>query len=99
MLPTTASVIATLRPAKMFGSACGSFIMMDVFHAVAPVERASKSVSVGTERKPTTESIVIGKKQIRNVTTTFGKIPYPSHSTSRGAIATLGTVCDETRIG
>src|SRR5215470_5305326 len=97
--PITAKVMATLSPTKMWGIAVGNRILMNVCVVLAESERISSMSGGGTAERPLAVATMIGKKQTRKTTATFGNMPKPSHSKSRGAIATLGTDWKASRIG
>ena len=53
----------------------------------------------GIERSPIIVSTTMGKKQMRKVIRILGSWPKPNHTTSSGARATFGIVCDATSSG
>ena len=55
--------------------------------------------SGSTERRPSRVLTVIGKKQIRATTTSFGPIPKPNQTTRIGAMTMIGIVCEATSSG
>src|SRR5215467_12493514 len=97
--PITAKVMATLSPTKMWGIAVGNRILMNVCVVLADSERISSMSGAGTAERPLAVATMIGKKQTRNTTAIFGIMPNPIQSTSSGAIATLGTDWNISRIG
>ena len=63
------------------------------------MERARWSISGSTERRPATVSMMMGKNEIRNATSTLGRVPMPAQKIRSGAIATLGTDWEATSKG
>ena len=55
--------------------------------------------SAVVDAKPSSRATVIGKNVTRTMTRTFGSSPKPNHTTSSGAIATIGIVCEPTSSG
>ena len=55
--------------------------------------------SSGVEANPSSSATVIGKNVTSTTTRIFGSHPNPNHTTTSGAIATIGIVCDPTRSG
>jgi hypothetical protein len=99
MAPTTARQMAILNPANICGSAEGALTRSMIFVVSAPIERTRSTMSLSTLFKPTTVDTTMGKNEIKNTIAIFGRIPKPSQTTRIGAIATLGIVCDITRMG
>src|SRR5256886_12764875 len=97
--PTTASVTETLSPAKIDGSACGRLMRTNVASRDAFIERARSSMSGSTDLNPTTVDTTIGKKPSRNAEITLGMMPKPNQTTNNGAMATFGTLCENTSNG
>ena len=62
-------------PEKMYGSALGSWILVNVCQLEARSERMRSSSSGSTSRKPRTVVSRIGKKLIENAMIVFGTIP------------------------
>ena len=56
----------------MSGSACGSWILKNIFQALAPVVRAKSRISGSTDLKPATLETTIGKKQSRKTISSLG---------------------------
>src|SRR5882724_6174686 len=97
--PTTASVTDTLRPAKIDGNACGKLMRTNVASRDAFIDRARSSISGSTDLNPTTVETTIGKKPSMNAQITLGMMPKPNQTTNSGAIAILGTLCENTSSG
>src|SRR5882762_5622675 len=89
--PITDSLMATLAPAKKNGIAIGSRTFTNVLKALARYERLRSSSSGGVAASPVAVSTTTGKKATRNATNTLGISPWPSTSSSTGAIAIFGT--------
>ena len=66
---------------------------------VAPIERARSFISADIERRPTAASITIGKNEIRNATSTLGRVPTPNQTRKSGAIAIFGTTWKKSMVG
>ena len=62
------------------------------WNGVAPIVFISFSASLSADLNPSKSPIVIGKNEVKTISTILGKIPYPSQSTRSGAIATVGIV-------
>ena len=56
-------------------------------------------MSGSTDLKPMTVETTIGKKPSMNAAITFGMMPNPNQTTNSGAIAILGTLCENTSSG
>src|SRR6267142_1499667 len=97
--PTTASVTDTLRPAKIDGSACGRLMCRKVRSRDAFIDRARSSMSASTDLKPATVETTTGKKPSMNAQITLGMMPKPNQTTNNGAMAILGTLCENTSRG
>src|SRR5437764_15346707 len=97
--PTTASVTDTLSPAKIDGMALGRLICRNVCHRDAFIDRARSSMSGSTDLKPATVETTTGKKPSMNAAMTLGTMPKPNQTTNSGAIAILGTLCENTSSG
>src|SRR5437773_1633705 len=97
--PTTASVTDTLRPLKMEGRAVGRRNFRNTLKGLAPIDRARSITSPSTALKPCTVDTTTGKKPSRKAAITLGTMPKPNHTTNSGAIATLGTDCENTSSG
>src|SRR6266480_3687009 len=97
--PTTASVTETLSPAKIDGNACGRLMRMNVARRDAFIDRARSSISGSTDLKPTTVDTTIGKNPNMNAQMTLGMMPNPNQTTKSGAIAIVGTLCENTSNG
>src|SRR5436190_5995215 len=83
--------MATLAPAKKNGSAIGRRTFTNVLKALARYERLRSSSSGGVAARPVAVSTTTGKNATRNATITFGNSPWPTTSSSTGAMAILGT--------
>src|SRR6201995_3477925 len=97
--PTTASVTDTFRPEKIAGIACGRLTARNTFARLPCIARARSTMSGSTDLKPCTAETTTGKNPSRNAESTFGKMPKPNQTTKNGAIATLGTDCENTNSG
>src|SRR5215470_6074962 len=97
--PTTASVTETFSPLKIEGRAVGRRNLRNTLNGLAPMERARSITSDSTALKPCTVDTTTGKKPSRNAAITLGTMPKPNHTTKSGAIATLGTDCENTSSG
>src|SRR6266487_724453 len=97
--PTTAKVTDTLSPAKIDGSACGRLMRMKIWSFDAFMDRARSIMSRSTDLKPTTVETTTGKNPSRKAAITLGIIPKPNQTTNSGAIATFGTLWENTSSG
>src|SRR5262249_26815275 len=97
--PTTASVTETLSPLKIEGRAVGRRNFTNTLNGPAPIDRARTITSPSTDLKPCTVDTTTGKKPSRKAAMTLGTMPNPNHTTKSGAIATLGTDCENTSSG
>ena len=97
--PTTASVTETFSPLKIDGRAVGKRNFKNTFSGFAPIDRARSITSASTDLKPCTVATTTGKKPSRKAAITLGTMPKPNHTTNSGAIATLGTDCENTSSG
>ncbi len=91
--------MATLAPAKKNGIAIGSRTLRNVLNALARYERLRSSSSGGVAARPVAVSTTTGKKATRKATITLGISPWPSISSSTGAMAIFGTDCASTISG
>ena len=83
-------------PEKNCSAEEGSFTWRKICHLEAPMARIIWIKSGSAEANPLSRPMVMGKKQVMTMSTTLGRIPYPSHNTSSGAMATVGE--DQQRI-
>src|SRR3954471_14311654 len=97
--PTTARVTDTLRPEKIAGSACGRLTAQNTLKRLPFMARAKSTMSGSTDLKPWTADTTTGKKPSKNAEITFGMMPKPNHTTNSGAMAILGTDCENTSSG
>ena len=79
--------------------AAGSLIFRKAARGEAFMERARSRTSGSIDFNPMTVETTIGKKPSRKATMTLGSVPKPNQTTKSGATATLGTLCEKTRIG
>src|SRR5450755_3450233 len=97
--PTTASVTETFNPEEIAGIACGKLTAQNTWKRRPCIARARSTMSGSTELNPCTAETTTGKKPSRNAEITFGMMPNPNHTTNSGAIAILGTDCENTSSG
>src|ERR1700680_3346639 len=97
--PTTASVTETFRPEKIAGIACGKLTAQNTLNRLPCIARARSTISGSTDLNPCTAETTTGKKPNKNAEISFGMIPKPNQTTNSGAIAILGTDCENTRSG
>ena len=76
-----------------------TWLQQHVWPAEAPNDRSSSVASCGVAANPSRSAIVIGKNVTSTTTSTFGIRPKPNQTTTSGAIATIGIVCDPTSSG
>ena len=67
--------------------------------APAPSSQAVSITRMSRPRNPTMVVVTIGKNAITEQRTATGMVPYPIHSTSKGATATSGTVWEKAMKG
>src|SRR3954451_8895186 len=96
---TTPYVAEIRRPVKNAGRPDGQRTFRNVSPEDAPSDRIRSVASADAELKPSSSAIVIGKKLTSTTTRPFGSRPTPNQTTTSGAIATIGTVCEPTRSG
>ena len=97
--PTTASVAETFKPLKMLGSACGRLNLRNICRRDARIDRARSIISGSIDLKPMTVATTTGKNPSKKAEITLGKMPKPNQTTNSGAIAILGTLCENTSSG
>ena len=56
-------------------------------------------MSGSTDLKPATVETTTGKKPSMNAAMIFGMMPKPNQTTNSGAMAILGTLCENTSSG
>src|SRR5688572_8083057 len=101
--PTTLAVAETLSAENRYGNEAGTFSFQRIDHRLAAYERISSSARRSAESKPRSVLIVTGKN-VRYAAMTAtenhaGKPREPIQTTTMGAIARIGTVCDATMYG
>src|ERR1700742_5254787 len=99
MAPTRASEIPTFIPANRLGSAQGKRILVRTAQDDALETRARLIMSGSTERRPSTESMTIGKIASIKAMAIFGSGPVPIQMTNSGASETLGFEFNRTGAG
>src|SRR3979490_1675705 len=97
--PTTPSVTETFSPEKIAGIACGKLTAQNTWKRLPCIARARSTMSGSTDLNPCTAETTTGKNPNRNAEITFGMMPKPNHTTNSGAIAILGTDCENTSSG
>ncbi len=97
--PTNASVIATFREPKKYGSARGMPTLSMMSRRWAPSARSTSSSSGSRVASPVATLTTMGKKEIRNAVRMAGGEPMPNHSTRIGTTATFGTQLKPIMIG
>src|SRR5919206_3547886 len=101
--PTTLAVAEIFSAAKMYGSAAGTRSFQRMRQLPAAYERISSSERRSTECRPRIVLIVTGKNvRYAAITATenhAATLRLPSQTTTIGAIARIGTVCDATTYG
>ena len=90
MAPATARIAATFMPEKMYGSAPGSWILVNTCQREPRSVRTRSSRSGSTSRRPRTVVSRIGKTQIENAIIMFGTTPYLNQTMMSGPSATFG---------
>ena len=97
--PITPTASAILAPLRAAGSAAGSSAKRSACQREASSVRSSFARSGSSEASPSIVVTSTGKKQIRAITTSFGKIPNPHQNTSSTPITGIGTACEPTASG
>src|SRR6516164_1440703 len=97
--PTTAIVIATLKPLKIAGNANGKRTNTKHRHSDAVNERHNFNAAGSAAANPTAAAMTTGKKLMKAAKATRDVLPNPSQITNRGASATFGTSWKNTRLG
>src|SRR5687768_12143731 len=104
--PTTLAVAEILSAAKMNGSAAGTRSFQSTFHPLAAYERMSSTARGSADRSPRSVLIATGKNvRYAAITATApqsstgeGSFGF-TQTTTIGAIARIGTVCEATMYG
>ena len=98
--PTIASGAAIRSPEKRNGSEAGTRSFHSVRHRPAPYDRIRSTARGSADWRPRSMLIVTGKKvryAASTATDTQSRTPFePRPTTTIGAIASSGTVCDAT---
>ena len=97
--PTIAYVALMRNPEKNCPAAAGSLAYQKTCQRLARIVRIRSTTSGSTLRKPRASPTVTGKNVVSTTSTTLGTMPKPNHSTSRGARAMVGIVCDTVTMG
>ena len=97
--PMTATATAIFAPLSAAGRAAGASAQRNACQRVASSVRMSLSWSGSTERSASSVVTTTGKKQTSAMIASLGTIPKPNHTTSSGAMMTIGTACEATSSG
>ena len=97
--PTIAYVVDIFIAEKNCGSATGNFAYQYICAQFAPMDFNKFFCSMLTLLNPSANAIAIGKNVVSDTRIIFGASPIPNQMTSKGAIATVGTVWLITKIG
>src|SRR2546423_12146486 len=94
MAPTTLTVAEIRSAVNRYGKAAGKRNRQKTWRGLAASARIRASASGSTARRPRSMLIVTGKNVRYAAITAFETHEVPSHTTTMGAIARIGTVCD-----
>ncbi len=83
-----------MKEEKKDGNAWGHSNFVKICHLVAPAIIIYCKRSRDVCRKPSSNEMVIGKKQTRTITIIFGNIPNPNQITRSGAKTIIGMFCE-----
>src|SRR5919204_3351499 len=97
--PTTLAVAETFRAAKMYGSAEGTRSFHSTRQRGAAYERISSRARGSADWRPRSVLMVTGKNVRYAAITATDCQPLFSHTTTIGATARIGIVCDATMYG
>jgi hypothetical protein len=86
-------------PEKMYGSAPGSWILVNSCQREPLSERTRSSSSGSISRRPRAVVSRIGNTQIEKAISELGKMPYLNHTMISGPSATFGIMLSETSSG
>ena len=97
--PMTPTASAMRAPLSAAGSPAGSSAKRNACQRLASSVRMSFSCSGSTAASPSTVVTSTGKKQMRAMIASFGKMPNPHQNTSSTPITGIGSACEPTASG
>src|SRR4051812_17040299 len=97
--PTTLAVALTFRAVKTYGSDAGTRSFQSTFQGLAAYERRSSCARGSADWSPRSVLIATGKKVRYAAITATDCQPAFSQTTTIGATARIGIVCDATMYG